>query len=293
MKYINAALALAALAAPLANADGRGTAAIVNQCSFPVYVWSVGDKESPMVALPDQTIGYKEEFYAKGDGSGISLKIAPEYIGEGGLDTSKPVSQFEYTVDTGASKIWYDLSYVNGNAFPDVPVVLQPSDQSCPNVTCAASDQACKNVYYNPHDDAATHACGLDADLFFFLCPGTEDEGGSTSKVATSEVATGGSSDTGPESVVVDANGNVSLQPVAAPAPAPAAAAGQSTSKAVSTTSLSSFTGFDSLTNVVENWVTAPGVNAKRDVDQRSVRHSHKEFHERVRRSRIFRHSHD
>ena len=278
MKYTNTAFALAAVAVSTARA--QGTAAIVNMCSEPAYIWSVGDEQSPMVALPNQTVGYQEPYRSKADLSGISIKIAPSFVGDGGLDTSKNITQFEYTLTPGT--IWYDLSYVNGNAFQGIPVLLQPSDLSCPNVTCAADDGVCKEVYNNPNDDLATHACGADADLFFLLCPPNGDDS-SASTSASSNTNNEAATTSTAESVVVDASGNVQLAP--APAAAPA-----TSNKDISTASIGALTSIDAFSDVVTDWKYFSGSPSKRD--ELSTRHSHKEYHERVRRSRVFRHSH-
>ncbi|MCJ1333674.1 hypothetical protein MMC10_010374 [Thelotrema lepadinum] len=268
MKYTNTALAVAAVAISAVRA--QGTAVVVNMCEAPAYIWSVGDEQSPMVALPNQTVGYQEPYRAKSDASGISIKIAPTFVGDDDLDTSQNITQFEYTLSPGT--IWYDISYVNGNAFQGIPVLLQPSDSSCPNVTCAATDGTCKAVYNNPNDDTATHACGSDADLFFLLCAPSAD-GTSTSSSATNDETTSSA-----ENVVVDASGNVQL------APAPAAA-----NKATTAPTIGSMTSISAFNDIVTDWKTFAGT-ATTKRDELSTRHSHKEFH--ARRSRISRHSH-
>ena len=278
MKYANTAFTLAALAIPAVHA--QGTAAVVNMCEFPAYIWSVGDEASPMVALPNQTVGYQESYRQKADKSGISIKIAPSFLpidntDGGNMDTSANITQFEYTISPGT--VWYDISYVNGNAFQGVPVLLQPSDLSCPNVTCAATDSVCQAVYNNPNDNAATHACGADADLFFLLCPPNND-GSSTPPSSSASSSTG--STNGVENVVVDANGNVQL------APAPST---QTTDKEVTQPDIGALTSIDAFSNLVTDWKTLPGQSTKRD--EIATRHSHKDLHSR--RNRIRRHSHD
>ncbi|KAI4140832.1 MAG: hypothetical protein LQ340_007788 [Diploschistes diacapsis] len=285
MKHTDAAVALATLALPAAYA--QGTAAVVNMCDFPAYIWSVSNSQAPMVALPNTTVGYQEDYRSQPDGAGISLKLATSYLGDGEIDMSKNVTQFEYTNVPGVGMVWYDISHVNGNAFQGYPVLLQPSDLSCPNVTCASDDSVCKEMYNNPNDNAATHACASNADLFFLLCPPNNDasttpDAGTSGSAATTTTTTGSN---GLQDVVVSADGGVELaQPTASPA-------GQPANKVVTAPALSNLTSINAFNNMVEHWYSYSGPlgpATKRSEDD-SARHSHKEFHERRRRNRMAR----
>ena len=278
MKFTGTPFATTALVFSAVRA--QNSAAVVNMCDFPVYVWSVGDSQSPMVALPNSTVGYQEPYHNKPDGSGVSIKIAPSFVNDGNINMNENITQFEYTLDNGSGKVWYDISYVNGNAFQGTHVVLQPSDTSCPNVTCAATDSVCQAAYNNPNDNLATHACSSDADLFFLLCPQNAGNSSNSGSSASSSSQSTGSSENGVEDLVVGANGNAELS-----------TASQTTSSDV-TNALDKLTNFDALSKTVSHWVTY-NTPLKRDEEEIVPRHGHKHFHEHARRSRLFRHSHE
>jgi hypothetical protein len=276
MKSFTPVMIAASLALPSVNA---AVAAIVNRCPSSVYIWSVGDEQDPMVALPNQTIGYSEEYRTKEDGGGISIKFAPWYAGDHQLDFSRNISQFEYTLDHESNKIWYDLSNVNGNAYQEVPILLQPSDTSCPNVTCAADDAVCKAAYNNWNDDLATHACGIENDLILTLCTNQTESAASTSTPGTT-------SDGG--AVTVGANGDLQVAP------------STNTGNSEFSTSTSggddddddNWSSFSQLNKTgVVDWINPPSTPSKRDAVPSSLSHSLEHF-KRIRRSRIFRHSH-
>lgn len=166
MQSILISTALAASA--FFSLGNAAVAAVRNNCGSPMYLWSVGDVMSEMVEIPDKMTIYNETYRARSNSGGISLKIS-------GTDTlSKNQTQFEYTIDEDAvqgATVWYDISNVDGNALSNVHYKLEASDPDCPVVQCAAQDLQCKEVYNKHDDDHATHACDINADLIFTLCP--------------------------------------------------------------------------------------------------------------------------
>ena len=147
------------------HAQARGSAAVINMCEFPVYLWSVGDVQSQAVTLSDASTGYVESYRNKQDGSGISIKVGVDPV------LGSNITQFEYTLDVAEQLVWYDLSFVNGNPIPSRPILLRSSMQSCTSVGCFNNATCSSPVYYKPHDDAATAACDENASLFLFVCP--------------------------------------------------------------------------------------------------------------------------
>lgn len=173
--YANIIAAAALLAAaPLVNAAGK--AIVQNECSFPVYLWSVAASSGPMVSVPAGT-NYSEAYRINTNGGGVSIKIAAE------KDQNAGVTQFEYTFTDPT--IWYDISNINGYPFEAWGVTLTPTDSNCPIKDCEAGVELCTNAYNVYNDDAATAACGDAADLVLVLCSGD----GVSSTTSTSSVA--------------------------------------------------------------------------------------------------------
>lgn len=82
------------------------------------------------------------------------------------------ITQFEYTLNDAA--VWYDISHINGHAFPVAGVEIKPSvkaQDSCIPLVCKPGEVPCAAAYNNP-DDVATHACSVGSDLIMTLCSG-------------------------------------------------------------------------------------------------------------------------
>ena len=292
-------IAMAALAIPAVQA--LGTAAVVNMCNFPAYVWSVADVASMMVVLPNQTIGYQEPYRNKVDGSGVSIKITPNYTPGGGIGGPN-VTQFEYTLEAATGQVWYDLSEVNGNAFQGIPVLLQPSDTTCQNVTCASSDSKCLEAYNNPYDNFATHVCGAEADLFFMLCPPNNDGSSNPEPAASSSQPAPSSSSSSSSNdaydVVIGSSGGDAYLETSAPAPATGSdTSSWTTTSPISSGSLGNLTSIGAFRGLVNSWVTFQDPSSsKRDAEPEAEAvpesaHAHRHFHEHIsRRNRILGH---
>lgn len=154
--------AAALLAAPLVKATGD--AIVDNQCTFPVYLWSVSSTSGPMVTVPSGG-NYSEQYRTNSNGGGISIKIASE------SDQNAGITQFEYTL---AGTIWYDISNINGYPFENWGVTLIPSDSTCTTKLCAAGITECSDAYNQPDDNLATADCSSSADLVLVLCSGQQ-----------------------------------------------------------------------------------------------------------------------
>ena len=151
-------LALAGLApaAPLAD-RGSGTAAVVNQCPYAVHLRSASaDGAGPTTTLtPGNT--YREGLRSVASGGGVSIKIGTD------ADLGGEVEQFEYRVD---SRLWYDLSEIDGHPFAGQSVHLRPSGAATGG---ACVDVDSKAAYQRP-DDVATKSCDLGTSLTLTLC---------------------------------------------------------------------------------------------------------------------------
>lgn len=160
----------------------KSTAAVVNRCSFDVYLWSVGGdgSSSSMFTLPGgkPEIGYKEHFRSLSSG-GVSLKVAPYHFNGAVPITPANVTQFEYMYDAKNNAfpfVWYDISFVNGNAFKAVSTTLYPSITTCRG---AISNATFEDGYHFWNDDAPNmRDCDPTTDLLYTLCAdGTDGHG--------------------------------------------------------------------------------------------------------------------
>ncbi|KAL1976149.1 hypothetical protein VTN31DRAFT_2431 [Thermomyces dupontii] len=123
-------LALAAVAVstlpPLAYAVGNAT--VLNNCTDPVYVWSVGSQVGPEHTLEhNQT--YSEQYRRDNETGGITIKVTRQ---PGGLWNGSPQLNFGYTLD--GSSIWYAIGDVNGDPFTNETVVVTPANDNCESI---------------------------------------------------------------------------------------------------------------------------------------------------------------
>ena len=270
MQYL---VPIAALAATVLPAVHAAVAGVSNHCGVPFYVWSVSDVQSDMVTIPDYTVVYNETYRSRGDNDGgISIKIAKS--NDNGNLPSTGVSQFEYTITS--DNVWYDLSNINGNPLQGISILLAPSESSCPTVQCASNDETCKAAYNQPNDDTATHACAPNADLMLTLCSDKQSGAATSVSNAVSKVS---SEESKANALQVSESGVVS-EAATAPttsSPSPAPASGSDSSDT------------DSITQDLEEATTFVTFHnpTKRDVPH----HAYEHIHNRIRRSRIFRHA--
>ena len=108
-----------------------GYANVFNNCTFPVYITSVGSSPGPQTNLTSKST-YTEPYRFDSVSGGIAIKLVRT---SDGLYDASPVTQFDYTLS--GTRLFYDLSDVYGDAFKGYSVVQVPSDKTCPGTTWA------------------------------------------------------------------------------------------------------------------------------------------------------------
>jgi hypothetical protein len=143
-------------------AEYVGHATIWNLCYFPVFIWSTANETNTTAneLLPGSC--YIEDYRLNPNGGGISLKIAT-------VPTDAIITQFEYTYTVNSSRVYYDISNINGYPFKDWGFILTPSIPSCTTVFCDPGIQFCADIYNAPND-TTTKSCYTTADLSLNLC---------------------------------------------------------------------------------------------------------------------------
>jgi hypothetical protein len=108
-----------------------GSARVVNSCTFPITLWSVGSSISDPSTLAPSSGLYSEPFThdPTTGGKAIKVTLAPD-----GLYTGAPQTIFAYTFDENANQIWYDLSDIFGDAFSGQKVTLSSANTECPSI---------------------------------------------------------------------------------------------------------------------------------------------------------------
>ena len=271
---------IAALAATVLPTVSAAVAAISNHCDVPYFVWSVSEVQSDMITIPDHTVVYNETYRSRADnGGGISIKIAKS--NSNGNLPGTDISQFEYTITD--SNVWYDLSNIDGNPLQGIAVLLSASDSSCPTVQCASNDQVCKSAYNHPDDNASTHACAPNADLMLTLCSDKAATTSTATKAVSDATKQVGSSieklnaiQVGSSGIVTEGEVDPTTTSETASTPATDSSGASSSDMGSITQDLEEATKFVTFHNP-----------SKRDVPH----HAHEHIHNRIRRSRVFRHS--
>ncbi|OCK86006.1 hypothetical protein K432DRAFT_412928 [Lepidopterella palustris CBS 459.81] len=164
MQLIAVATAALLVAAPVVQAQ---KAYVYNQCSFPVYLWSVSaDSSSGMITLESGSGTYNETYKTPSVG-GVSIKLSKT---DSCADPT-PITQFEYTLAGG--DIWYDISNVNcvTTSCPfSAGGMYMASGEGCPTRSCAAGLAVCAGAYTASNDDQNSLACTGTADINLYLC---------------------------------------------------------------------------------------------------------------------------
>lgn len=153
------ALATAAVVPALGAVIPRsvGEATVLNHCSFPVTLWSVGSSVSAPVALAATNGTYSEEFVKDPVTGGKALKITTT---SDGLYTGAPELILAYSLD--GSNVWYDLSSVFGDAFKGHKVTVAGTGTgSCGAIEWAEGTQPA---------GSQTKVCGSAGDVVLDLC---------------------------------------------------------------------------------------------------------------------------
>ncbi|OOF96754.1 hypothetical protein ASPCADRAFT_206923 [Aspergillus carbonarius ITEM 5010] len=116
---------------PLTHAIG--SAVVQNNCTYPVYLWSVGGSIGPSQTIASGS-SYSETFHRDPTSGGISLKITKT---SNGLFDGSPQTNYAYTLDTDTSSVFYDLSDVFGDPFSGSALSVVPSDSGCGSICWA------------------------------------------------------------------------------------------------------------------------------------------------------------
>lgn len=105
-----------------------GNATVTNQGTDPIYVYSVGAQVSPVTVLATgQT--FSEPLHYDPTTGGIAIKVTAV---QDGIYNGSPQLSFQYTLD--GNTVWYDLANTYGEAFPGFPLVVTPTDPTCPTI---------------------------------------------------------------------------------------------------------------------------------------------------------------
>ena len=139
-----------------------GSAIVNNNCGFPVHLRSVGGSANPEHILQHGGT-FIERFRVSSIGAGVSIKMAKN----GDPATSKNISQFEYTL--AGSKVYYDLSHIDGNPFKAHYHEIIPGIHSCDKVVCEANESPCEAAYSDP-PQLKTHGCASHGNLVHNIC---------------------------------------------------------------------------------------------------------------------------
>lgn len=120
---------LAAISSLSSLASAVGDANVFNNCTFPVYLWSVDSTVSQEYTL-QQGQSYSEVLHSDPSTGGIAIKITTV---ENGLYNSSPETIFSYSLTNG--QVWYDLSDTFGDPFSGDALTVTPSDTTCATIS--------------------------------------------------------------------------------------------------------------------------------------------------------------
>ncbi|OJJ72114.1 hypothetical protein ASPBRDRAFT_196230 [Aspergillus brasiliensis CBS 101740] len=134
-----------------------GSAIVQNNCTSPIYLWSVGGSVSAMQTI-DSGSSYSETFHYDSSSGGVALKITTS---ADGLYSGAAQTDYAYTLDTGSNTVFYDLSDVYGDPFSGSVVSLVSSDASCGSICWAGGV---------PPAGTVVRSCQADADEVLTVC---------------------------------------------------------------------------------------------------------------------------
>lgn len=148
----------------VATDGATGQATVLNNCTFPVYIYACS--QTPAVCTAETTVAqgntYAETF-SDPSTSGRSIKI-----GTTSGEVSKPVLQFEYT-NEGNGQVAYDLSEVNGNPFGPYGFALTSDNSACFQQECPAPGTECSFVFTSPTNGMVSD-CPTASSIGVTLC---------------------------------------------------------------------------------------------------------------------------
>lgn len=284
---------IAATAALVATAAAKSTT-IVNNCDFPIYLFSVDADHNPQTPTANLTKGQSHtESYRTTSAGGVSIKLAKKpLLWDFSTNSGPAITQLEYTL-TSDNKIWYDISNVNCQTtscpFQPYGMYLGLADDSCPDVTCPAGELTCHNAYTNWNDDWASLACpdSKVVDSTFYACAASAVGSGSpapTSAAASSAAATSApaSSTKAASSAAASSSAKASSAAVSS---APASSAAPTSTAAPTTTSKANLVQAENFNNnaggVFTTFVTQVVTVEAREAEPTAVvkRHEHHHRH--------------
>lgn len=153
---------------------GANRAIIENHCPFKVYIFAIDSTRDAIE--PSASLNLDEVFieqYQRPKFGGVSLKLsrAESLVS---LDGQTPITQFEYFLNTGDDKVYYDLSNINCDP-KSCPFAWHGlhlrSSSGCRERMCSPYELECGGAYLYPTDDTKTTACDdTTGDLVLSLC---------------------------------------------------------------------------------------------------------------------------
>ncbi|PHH62851.1 hypothetical protein CDD81_6651 [Ophiocordyceps australis] len=136
--------------------EAVGNARVVNNCGFPVTLWSVGSYISDPHTLSPRGGSYSEVFTADPRTGGRALKITRQ---PDGLYNGSPQTIYAYSLS--GDRVFYDLSDVFGDAFAGNKLVEASTDRTCPVITWPNG---------TPPAGSQVKNCGANSDITLTLC---------------------------------------------------------------------------------------------------------------------------
>lgn len=235
-----------------------GNAIVVNQCDFPLHIWSVDETFFPadsdfQTIAPGTNWSEPLRIPAAGCNCGVSLKVSK------GQTLAKPILQFEYSIAEAASQAnmftSYDVSFVDcSTAEPGVAAVdgynvftgtdcpswahgtkVLGSSPGCPAMNCPAGQFCPLDAYFEPEPKnlqgpQPVRQCpdgDLSSDIIFVAC--SDQQSSSDSPVNAAAVSkpspppAAPPSNNPPPPAPTTLSSVVKQDPVTTPAPAPPA----------------------------------------------------------------------
>lgn len=147
-----------------ATALSVGSAHVVNQCNYDVYLCNVpasggGHEESDKTLSAGES--WTQQWTELTNGNGWSIKLSKS-------DSLENILQYEYTFHNDGI-IWYDLSCVNGNPWDKDWEITSSTD------SCKPKQQAYR---YATDDAYGMQSCSQDNSITVTLCSGLSADNG-------------------------------------------------------------------------------------------------------------------
>lgn len=103
------------------NLDSQlGSAVVVNNCTAPIYVWSVDSAVSPQITLEAHQ-NYSQTFHHDPSSGGVAIKVTTI---QNGIYKHAPQAIFAYDLENDL--VWFELSDVFGDPFAGKRIQIRP-----------------------------------------------------------------------------------------------------------------------------------------------------------------------